>query len=344
MFIKGIQVLVSQEDIERVMQWKWHLRSDGYVKGCPNQTPLLLHHVIIGKPKQGFVVDHINNVKTDNRRENLRHVTHSQNSQNVQKRKGPVSSMYMGVHFDSSSGKWRATCGMRCLKRCAHEEDAARQRDEAVLLQFGRDARTNFVYTEAEKDEILRRSSAPARAQSKQRQRKEVCGDIVRNTDGVAVVNAKDYNTGEVCQLLVDDDMWATAASRCWGVAKGYPRCKMRGKAVLMHQLVLGITENKPQGKVVDHINNNPLDNRRRNLRICSHSDNCQNRAKQGGSSSYIGVRRRYGKYEARICKAGVRLKLGCFSCEIEAALAYDKKAHEIYTSPRVNFQTKLSP
>lgn len=58
-----------------------------------------------------------------------------------------------------------------------------------------------------------------------------------------------------------------------WNIsAQGYAVTR-HPKSLLMHRLVL----NCEKGKIVDHINNNKLDNRRANLRICSVSENNQN-------------------------------------------------------------------
>lgn len=50
-------------------------------------------------------IDHINRIKDDNRIENLRKVTRSQNRYNIKKRAG-TSSKYRGVHFDKSKNLW----------------------------------------------------------------------------------------------------------------------------------------------------------------------------------------------------------------------------------------------
>jgi len=69
------------------------------------------------------------------------------------------------------------------------------------------------------------------------------------------------------------------------------------------------------------------------NCRWITHQQNLHNtRPKDGGSSKYKGVSKGKGcrKYEANIYKDGKLYKLGTFTCEKEAALAYNKKALEL--------------
>lgn len=54
----------------------------------------------------------------------------------------------------------------------------------------------------------------------------------------------------------------------------GYVKTSINNKSIYLHRLILDY-----YGKCdVDHINNDKTDNRKANLRICSHSDNCKNR------------------------------------------------------------------
>lgn len=94
-------------------------------------------------------------------------------------------------------------------------------------------------------------------------------------------------------------------------------------------------------GETVDHKNGtNPVpgrpevvDNRRENLRICSHHKNtCGfHSPRRGATSKYRGVSRHRAaqKWEAAIMVSYKKIYLGLFGAEEDAALAYDAAARE---------------
>lgn len=88
-----------------------------------------------------------------------------------------------------------------------------------------------------------------------------------------------------------------------------------------------------PTGLVVDHINHNGLDNRRRNLRIVTAKQNSWNMrsAKGRGTSNYKGVGwvKNKRKWRASISIDNKPKHLGYFEDEKKAAAAYDKAAKE---------------
>jgi len=97
-----------------------------------------------------------------------------------------------------------------------------------------------------------------------------------------------------------------------------------------MHREIM----NAPKGLDVDHIDGNGLNNRKSNLRLCTHAENVHNsRPMRNGSSKYKGVcwHKTYKKWYSSIGKTGKRFYLGRFDNEIDAALAYDKKAKELF-------------
>ncbi|OGJ58310.1 hypothetical protein A2635_05320 [Candidatus Peribacteria bacterium RIFCSPHIGHO2_01_FULL_51_9] len=75
---------------------------------------MMLHHFILPK-KKGFDVDHINRNIFDNRRENLRYVTHSQNMMNM-KKSAINTSGFRGVTWNKRRKKWVAQIGFQMEK------------------------------------------------------------------------------------------------------------------------------------------------------------------------------------------------------------------------------------
>ncbi len=96
-----------------------------------------------------------------------------------------------------------------------------------------------------------------------------------------------------------------------------------------MHRLLA----NPKKGEHIDHANGNTLDNRRSNLRICSHAENMRNRAGSRFSKSGIkGVSLdRCGKWRARIEFDHKRYDLGFFDSAQQAATAYAVAATKLH-------------
>lgn len=126
---------------------------------------------------------------------------------------------------------------------------------------------------------------------------------------------------------LVDDELFDKLALYQWGVDReGYAVRYDNGKAIYLHRVIC----KTPAGLETDHINGNRLDNRQENLRICTASENQQNkRAVGAGASGYKGVDYCWqaGKWRARIRVNGKRLHLGYFLTARAAAEAYDAAA-----------------
>lgn len=88
---------------------------------------------------------------------------------------------------------------------------------------------------------------------------------------------------------------------------------------------------NCPKGKVVDHINGNGLDNRKENLRICTHRENLYNHKPHKNSKNlHKGVvfyKNKRKPYYSFIHVNGKTRYLGCYINAEEAALAYNQAA-----------------
>jgi hypothetical protein len=132
----------------------------------------------------------------------------------------------------------------------------------------------------------------------------------------------------------VDDEDYEKVSKLSWKYTGGYAAHNYQSNgiqhSVYMHRLIM----NARKGQFVDHINHDPLDNRRSNLRICTHSQNHMNRTKLPGKSSrYKGVtwNKQVGKWKASIQAKGRYLFIGYFDKEIHAGVAYDMWAKSSY-------------
>lgn len=104
-----------------------------------------LHRVILDA-MPGFEVDHINGDGLDNRRENLRIVTRSQNQMNSRGKRGS-SSRFKGVSWCARRGKWKVSVGGKDVRKTVgyftDEAAAADAYDTAAREMFGEFARLN---------------------------------------------------------------------------------------------------------------------------------------------------------------------------------------------------------
>jgi len=135
--------------------------------------------------------------------------------------------------------------------------------------------------------------------------------------------------------VLIDEDDREIVGKHTWHIRSDHgdfragTSIKVGGKyrTETLHRYIMEV----PKGMSVDHINGNTLDNRKSNLRICKHSENCKNQKKRvnGISSLYKGVnfRKDIGKYQARISVDFKRLNIGAYAKEDTAARAYNVAA-----------------
>lgn len=140
--MRGQLIIASWEDRGLLTRYCWAVNKEGYATTTIGKSTYAMHGVLLEK-KHGLMVDHRDRNKLNNRRENLRHATASENSVNVRAGKRP----YIGTR-PTKSGKWIARIGK---DRKYHdtgvyptEEAAARAYDELAKKHHGEFARLNF--------------------------------------------------------------------------------------------------------------------------------------------------------------------------------------------------------
>ena len=105
---QGKFAVVDDENYEYLNQFSWYVTSNGYARrtirrGKKNQY-IRMHNEIIGTQKNKET-DHINRNKLDNRKDNLRIVTRSENSLNKDLQKNNTSG-YKGISWNKKEKKW----------------------------------------------------------------------------------------------------------------------------------------------------------------------------------------------------------------------------------------------
>lgn len=349
---------IDKDDFDEVNKIKWHLQK-GYVASKHGR----LHRFIMKAKKGDPIIDHINNDKLDNRKSNLRFANMSQNSQNKQKKDG-CTSEYIGVFFEDKN-KWRCAIRINGIKKQVsfeNEEHAAYYYDCLALEHYGHNTKINGIeipedFVEPiEKNKDLPKGvtnlpsgnyrvllgkthvgvfktiedaeNAYKKANDEKQHKKKlkkIGTTIERNKEGIAIIK-----TSKRDEILVDDDKYFELKQYTWNINNGYFYAEINGKGTLIHRYLM-----KPKTtEIIDHVNHNRADNRIINLRICNESLNNHNRSKMlNTTSKFIGVSfENYSqKYRAEIKHKGKKYRLGRFKNEIEAAKAYNTKAHELY-------------
>jgi hypothetical protein len=139
--------------------------------------------------------------------------------------------------------------------------------------------------------------------------------DIELTQGKIALIDDEDYE-------LVSAFTWcAHKMSNCFYATSRTSRKEGKRKLLYMHRLIM----NAPKGIEVDHINGNGLDNRRSNLRLCSHKENSQNKHRRIPGNKGISWHSRDKKWTAQYWKDGIQHHVGYFLTEEQAIKAYNE-------------------
>lgn len=381
-------VIVSTEDFKNLNKYSWTENNHGYVITNINGRTIRMHRFIMNSPDDK-VVDHINHIRIDNRRENLRILTPIQNNQNKRKNFfNTSSSKYKGVCFIKKKNKFTSCVIMNnkktCLGEFENEIDAAEKYDMYIVhnklnhisLNFpekledyqnrkynpprikkveyngvwihGNKYRTTVVKNnikihvgcfktaiEAAKkyDDYIIKNNIPNKDLNfpedypnycKNSVIKTLCEEVDDKSVKLKILNNYDNKT-----VLIDKEDYEriknyTCNIRGTNKDQKYIRVLINNKHISLHRLIMNVTDPKIW---VDHINSDPFDNRKINLRISNKQKNPQNRTKMKNTSSkYIGVNLQK-KYNNWVCYMDINSKrkcIGSFKTEEEAARKRD--------------------
>ena len=148
----GDEYYFDLDDYDFVRKYSWIKTSNGYISASIKGQKTYLHRALLLPPKD-LVVDHINRVKHDNQKENLRVVDRTLNEVNKGLKSNNTSGK-TGVYFDSSRQKWAAQITRKGttynLGRFRDKEAAIKARREKELELFGEH---NPTTTKGEKNE-----------------------------------------------------------------------------------------------------------------------------------------------------------------------------------------------
>lgn len=143
----GRHFIFDTEDYDIVKQYRWSVDKLGYVRGQRKKEGVKLHRLLMN-PAKNQVVDHINRLPWDCRKENLRVTTQHKNCFNQGLSKANTTG-YKGVCFDKKAGKYMAYIHpnrrFTFLGYFINPVEAAIAYNEAASFYFGEYARLNEI-------------------------------------------------------------------------------------------------------------------------------------------------------------------------------------------------------
>jgi len=144
--------------------------------------------------------------------------------------------------------------------------------------------------------------------------------EIILTQGKVAIVDNEDYD------YLNQFKWYASNKNGKFYVQKKITVSKNKTTCISMHRFIM-----KPnKGMVIDHLDGNPLNNKKNNLRICTHAENMRNsKIRINNKSGYKGVsyQENSNNYRASIRFNNIKINIGDFIDPIDAARAYNAAA-----------------
>ena len=150
---QGKFALIDNEDYERVSKYKWCINSNGYAvtnyrDSNGEKKAMKMHRFILNLSKGDSFVDHIDTIRINNQKHNLRLASSGQNQHNQKAYKNNKTG-FKGVNLHKASGLYRATIKYNCaiinLGYFKCKKEAATAYNKAALHYHGEFARLNDV-------------------------------------------------------------------------------------------------------------------------------------------------------------------------------------------------------
>lgn len=131
-------------------------------------------------------------------------------------------------------------------------------------------------------------------------------------------------------KILLDDEDYEWAKSYSWHFVNDRPAARIGRKYIGIHRLIMGVKTG--EDVIVDHIDGNPLNNQKSNLRICNRFENQQNRKTNKNNTLPKGIRLLpSGKYNVRVQTYNKRVIVGTFDTLEKAVEERNRVAKQLH-------------
>ena len=154
----GKPIIIDFDDYKRIKNHKWYIDTNGYArrKSPDKSNSVYMHRFILGLNDPKILCDHINGIRFDNRKINLRQATYSGNARNRRPKSKYLGVTYQNIKYKSiKDGSMLTYCYLKAKIRVDNklmhlgtftdEVDAAKAYNEAAKKYFGEFANLNNV-------------------------------------------------------------------------------------------------------------------------------------------------------------------------------------------------------
>lgn len=135
------KIIIDRDDFDKIKDFYWYVDKKGYVVATEQKKVIKLHRFLLNITDKYQCVDHINHIKIDNRKSNLRIVSNSQNLMNHKKFSSNTSGI-TGVNWHKRDCVWQAQITVNNKKIYLGSfndfEEAVKIRKQAEEKYFGK--------------------------------------------------------------------------------------------------------------------------------------------------------------------------------------------------------------